>query len=222
MFANAARLFAIACIASLAQVSYAAKCTRTYIIKEGDICDSISAANNVSTYQLGATNAGVINEACSNLVPGKEICLATEGEDCSTVYTVAAGDTCSKIWDNHRINSTLLYGNNPQINEDCTNIYSGEVLCVAGGVSAPPVPAVPIHTGPPPGEVAPVPASASNTAVPVNAAPIPSSTTPAAAPVTTPTPAPVAEEEEECDEEEEEYEIVYGSNDPSIPFCDEL
>jgi hypothetical protein len=28
----------------------AATCTRTYTVKTGDYCDSISAANNVSTY----------------------------------------------------------------------------------------------------------------------------------------------------------------------------
>jgi LysM repeat protein len=217
MFANAARLFAIACVASLAQVSYAANCSRKYTIKEGDICDSISAANNVSTYQLGAVNAGKINEACSNLVIGEEICLATEGEDCSNTYTVVKGDTCSKIWDNHGVNSTILYANNPQIDEECSNVYLGEVLCIGDSVRAPPVPSVPIHTGPPAGEATPTPAAPAA----VNAAPIPSATSSTVA-APTPTAAPADEDDEECEEGEEEYEIVYGPGNEDLPFCDDL
>lgn len=34
----------------------AASCSRSYTIQDGDICDSISAANNASTYQLAALN----------------------------------------------------------------------------------------------------------------------------------------------------------------------
>jgi hypothetical protein len=35
------------------------------------------------------------------------------------------------------INSTILYANNPQIDEYCSNIYIGEVLCVANQVASP-------------------------------------------------------------------------------------
>ena len=36
-----------------------------------------------------------------------------------------------------------------QVNEDCTNMYVGEVLCVLNEVRVPPAPGVPIHTAPP-------------------------------------------------------------------------
>jgi LysM domain len=126
----------------------AANCARTYTVKAGDICDSISAAQHVSTfvylttrpchlslhalfsYQLAVTNAGIINSGCSNLVPGQTICLGNVGEDCTTTHVVAVGDTCDGINRAAGINNTMLYGNNPQINQACTNIYIGEVRIV--------------------------------------------------------------------------------------------
>ena len=73
------------------------------------------------------------------------------------------GDTCDAIASAHNVNTTLLHENNPQINPDCTNIYIGEVLCVASSVIVPPpasgvpppsmpstaTPAVPSNTPPP-------------------------------------------------------------------------
>lgn len=106
---------------------YAADCTRTYTVVDGDICDSISAANNASTYQLAAVNSGVIDSTCSNLSPDSSICLGTEGEDCSTTYVVQSGDTCDDISSVFGINSTLLWTNNPNIDSECSNIYIGEV-----------------------------------------------------------------------------------------------
>lgn len=93
---------------------------------QGDICDSISAANNVSTYQLAAINPS-IDSTCSNLIPGNTLCLGTSGEDCQTTYIVRPDDTCEGIASAHAINSTLLSLNNPQIDSRCSNIYIGEV-----------------------------------------------------------------------------------------------
>ena len=104
----------------------AADCSRTYTIAAGDICDSISAANNVSTYQLAAINPS-IDSSCSNLMPGNTLCLGTVGEDCQTTYVVRADDTCDDIASAHSINSTMLSLNNPQIDSECSNIYIGEV-----------------------------------------------------------------------------------------------
>lgn len=73
------------------------------------------------------------------------------------------GDTCDAIAAAKNVNTTLLHENNPQINPDCTNIYIGEVLCVASSVIIPPpvsgkpfppmpstaTPAVPTNTPPP-------------------------------------------------------------------------
>lgn len=80
-----------------------------------------------SSYQLAVVNQGHIDEACSNLIPGDEICLGNAGEDCTTTYTVKDSDTCDGINTAHGLNSTILSLNNPQINEACDNIYIGEV-----------------------------------------------------------------------------------------------
>jgi len=71
-----------------------------------------------------------VNDACDNLVPDTEICLGESGMDCTKVYTVVAGDTCEWIQEMYGMTEDVLYGNNPQINAECTNIYIGEVLCV--------------------------------------------------------------------------------------------
>lgn len=226
----AVRTLILASLAIVAQVSSAAKCTRSYTVKEGDYCDKISAANNVSTYQLGANNPGVINEACDNLVIGGTLCLGTKGEDCSTTYVVSAGDTCSQIWENTRVNATIFSFNNPQVDDECSNIYIGEVLCVAGEVLVPPAPDVPIHTAPAPVPQASPTAAPAGKPVKTNA---PASTTPAppvaAKPTATPPPAVAApppakppagdaDDEEDCDE----YEVVDPDTDEDLPFCDEL
>jgi hypothetical protein len=51
---------------------------------------------------------------------------------------VVGGDTCDAVAAAHSVNTTLLHENNPQINPECTNIYIGEVLCVASTVIVPP------------------------------------------------------------------------------------
>lgn len=156
----------------LAHSAFAVKtCARKYTVKAGDICDGISAAQNVSTYQLSAANTGIIDSECSNLVPGTDICIGYTGEDCSTTHVVQTDDTCEQIASNFNINSTILYMNNPQINADCTNIYIGEVLCTSGTVQAPPAP-----SGPLPGATVPATAKPANPTVPVSSTAHPAAT----------------------------------------------
>jgi len=124
----------------MARFAFAGPCVRTYTIQEGDICDSISAEQHVSTYQLAVINLGVIDDLCHNLTPNDEICIGYEGEDCEDTYVVKSGDTCNAITASHSIDMETLYTNNGQINDACDNIYIGEVLCVADHVVVPPVP----------------------------------------------------------------------------------
>ncbi|KAG0695082.1 hypothetical protein DFH29DRAFT_814577 [Suillus ampliporus] len=134
---------AIAVILALpfvAQLVSADTCTRYYTAQPNDICDSISAANSVSTYQLAVVNVGIIDEDCDNLVVGQSYCLGWQGQDCSTTYVVKAGDDCDVIATAAGTNDTILYENNPQINDACSNIYVGEVLCTANTVLVPPAP----------------------------------------------------------------------------------
>jgi len=131
-------LIAVA-FSSVFVTALATPCTRTYTVRDGDICDSISAANNASTYQLAVVNPG-INSDCTNLLPGQTLCLGTSGKDCTTTYVVKPNDDCDMVSSAYNINTTVLSHNNPQLNADCSNLYIGEVLCVAGTVIVPPAP----------------------------------------------------------------------------------
>jgi LysM repeat protein len=204
-----AQLFAIALLAVSAQsVVAASSCIRSYTVQAGDFCDSISQAQNVSTYQLAALNAGNINSGCSNLVPGTTLCLGQNAaEDCRTTYVVVPGDTCSVVASKNSINMTILNMNNPQIDSACDNIYTGEVLCTAQTVMVPPVPAG--------GVVLPAPAASSTTLAPAatSATPAvaPPAITSAAAPAITSAPAAASDNSGDS-----------SDNDDDLPFCDEL
>lgn len=118
-----------------------ANCTRTYTIVAGDICDGISRAMNVSTYQLAAVNSDIIDAECGNLQIGGQLCLGTPGEDCTEIHFVQDNDLCTSIGTQYGLNSTILMQNNPNIDEACDNLYTGMALCVAQTVIAPPIPA---------------------------------------------------------------------------------
>jgi LysM repeat protein len=116
-------------------------CANTYTIQEGDYCDAISAAQNVSTYQLIALNTDKVMDDCDNLQSGQTLCLATTAanENCGTTYVVQPGDTCDQIVQTYSISDlSILTQNNPQVGDDC-EIYIGEVLCVANDVAIPPL-----------------------------------------------------------------------------------
>jgi len=130
------RLAVMGAFTFFANGALAHACTRTYTVQEGDTCDAISAANNVSTYQLAAINPG-IDLSCSNLLPEEALCLGTEDEDCNETYVVKPDDTCDIVADAQGVNSTMVRLNNPQIDEECTNLYIGEVLCTCNLVKVP-------------------------------------------------------------------------------------
>ncbi|KAI5119466.1 hypothetical protein M0805_007200 [Coniferiporia weirii] len=109
-------------------------CARNYTVNLGDTCDAISAAHNVSTFQLAHVNADTINADCSNLFEGEALCLGIIGQDCNVTTVVASGDGCSSIESAAGIPATTLFANNPNVFENCTNIYPGEVLCTSSQI----------------------------------------------------------------------------------------
>ncbi|KAI0662626.1 hypothetical protein C8Q70DRAFT_571745 [Cubamyces menziesii] len=195
MFARSV-VAAFVAVPFIAQVAFAGSCTRTYTVQEGDWCDTISAAQKVSTYQLAVVNSGSINSGCDNLQPGQVLCLGTEGEDCSTTHVVQPDDTCDGITANYNINATLLYANNPQIASDCGNLYIGEVLCVANSVAVPsPISGSPLPAATIPATATPVKAT-STTVTPFSTSATISSATPT--------------------------ETADDDDDDDLPYCDEL
>lgn len=241
MFSYKALSFAVVVLPFVAR-SVVVHCNRQYTIQEGDICDSISAANNVSTYQLATINAGYIDSSCSNLQIGATICLGYLNEDCSDTYVVEAEDTCEEIADGFSIDEATLYNNNPNINDKCTNIYVGEVLCVASTIAVPPAGTSIAATAIPSTATAAISAVTSSTvsiATPITsstATPVTSSTvipvtTSAAAPVTTVTYATTSsssaasaatsastDDGDDGDDGDDEDD----GDDDDLPWCDEL
>ncbi|TFL05288.1 hypothetical protein BDV98DRAFT_524103 [Pterulicium gracile] len=109
-------------------------CAREYTVAPGDACNKISAAQNVSTFQLAWTNPTAIDQWCSNLRPEQVLCLGKEGKDCTDVHVVEAGDGCWAIYTGAGIPAETFFANNPNVARTCHNIYPGEVLCVASEV----------------------------------------------------------------------------------------
>ncbi|GAP82818.1 putative carbohydrate-binding module family 50 protein [Rosellinia necatrix] len=54
-------------------------------------------------------------------------------EHCTSFYTVAAGDTCVGIQTklNNIFTLDRFFMLNPQVNSACTNLFPGEVVCIA-------------------------------------------------------------------------------------------
>ena len=113
---------------------------------------------------------------------------------------VAGGDTCDAIASAHKVNTTLLHENNPQIDPECSNIYIGEVLCVASKVIVPP------------------PADGKSF-------PTPSGAIPPVSPQKTPEPTKTPEPPKVVPAPPKTPEPVYGDDnddDEDLPWCDEL
>lgn len=87
------------------------KCTgKTYTIKSGDTCRSISKAENIATSWLLADNG--LKAFCAEFPTTGDLCIQNT---CST-YTVQKGDTCLDIAKANRISQVQLY--------TCTSVHS--------------------------------------------------------------------------------------------------
>jgi len=137
-------------LSSTATSVLADSCKRWHTVQSGEICDSICQAESVALYQLFVLNPEIDAE-CTNLMPGQELCLAKPNEDCKQVYQVKPNDTCEEVSEAHGIKLATFFYNNPQVNQDCTNLYIDEVVCVAhdyinydhGTTTPPPAPSMP-------------------------------------------------------------------------------
>lgn len=86
------------------------KCTgKTYTIKSGDTCRSISKAENIATSWLLADNG--LKAYCAEFPTTGDLCIQNT---CST-YTVQQGDVCLDIAKANRISQVQLY--------TCTSVH---------------------------------------------------------------------------------------------------
>lgn len=116
-----------------------------YTVVSGDGCIGISAAKNVATGTLRVLND--IFPDCTNLerkssnvsrmrsisilihpaLVGQSLCLP---QSCDT-YNIQANDTCVGISAKNNLTYTQLFSWNPTINPSCTNLITGEYLCLS-------------------------------------------------------------------------------------------
>jgi LysM repeat protein len=100
-------------------------CLTPYTIQPGDTCDSISQANNVSTFGLIYSNGFMM--PCQPLKPGRHICLPLT---CQT-HLLASGETCYTLSKQYRVTRAQLIDWNENFDLDCLNInrWVGTYVC---------------------------------------------------------------------------------------------
>ncbi|KIJ25840.1 carbohydrate-binding module family 50 protein [Sphaerobolus stellatus SS14] len=103
-------------------------CTDTSSVLPGDSCDIIAARFAIPSFAVPLINPNI---SCSALVANDFICVASPQINCSKVNTVKSGDSCTGIATSSNITVNQLVSLNPNVNVNCTNIFPGEVLCVA-------------------------------------------------------------------------------------------
>ncbi|CAI5494308.1 unnamed protein product [Closterium sp. Naga37s-1] len=105
----------------------------TYTIQAGDTCDTICAANNITTTDFQSMNAAI--DCSTNLTAGVTVNVtsASAVKMCINYYTMQPNDTCASIAT--KFNLTSLTSINPTL--DCTNITATQV-CVEMGQALPP------------------------------------------------------------------------------------
>ena len=90
--------------------------------------------SNISSYNIQQINPP---NTCSTLQAGASICIDSPQNNCSATYVVDGSEGCFDIAQDHNIPLDELYSLNPNVDSvDCTNIYFGEVLCVAPRASS--------------------------------------------------------------------------------------
>ncbi|KAF9547767.1 hypothetical protein CPC08DRAFT_823609 [Agrocybe pediades] len=89
----------------------------------------------MSSFKLSTVAFFVLSAALSGL---------SHPIDCSRTYKVKAGDICLSIAQRNGVSLSSIFAQNPSINQGCTNLQIGQVLCLSSGVSSSPSVGVPI------------------------------------------------------------------------------
>ena len=120
----------------------------TYAVQSGDTCGSIAEAHGITADELIAANRAVVNEGCTNLVPGDELKIPGRAATATPprnggaaptatprgrgdTYTVESGDTCSDIAASFGVSVEDLIELN-DLSADCTDLEVGQVLQIPG------------------------------------------------------------------------------------------
>jgi len=101
----------------------------TYTIKSTDTCQSISAAQGLSTADLLIYNN--LEGFCTNFPKTGSLCIPTDAK-CKT-YSIKTGDTCASIADANKLTWTQMVTWNPVFGQGCERIgnFTGWTACVS-------------------------------------------------------------------------------------------
>ncbi len=86
----------------------------------------MNIANNLQIGQVSFYISSLPSQSLI-MITLQEICLGLTGSDCQQVYVIQPGDTCEDIETTLSVDAATLKANNPQIEDDCSNLYYGEV-----------------------------------------------------------------------------------------------
>ncbi|KAJ7708606.1 hypothetical protein B0H16DRAFT_1438492 [Mycena metata] len=122
------------------------ECADYYTTVANDSCDTIAAAQDITSEQFLALNPGL---TCAGLLAGAAYCdfpltpilntgppsnlAAGSLKNCTTYYTIASGDSCTTVDQQFKIALVDLLRWNTALTSSCTTIGLGEAYCVAGG-----------------------------------------------------------------------------------------
>ncbi|PVI08682.1 carbohydrate-binding module family 50 protein, partial [Periconia macrospinosa] len=140
------------------QPSIVANCDAFYFVKMDESCDSIAAANGISTAQFitwnpsaGSNCAGLWAEAyaCVSIIghtptsavptttkPGNGIATPSPiqtgmVDNCDSFYKVVDGDSCAKIAIAKGITSAQIISWNPALGSNCGSLWLDTYICIS-------------------------------------------------------------------------------------------
>ncbi|KAF9033999.1 hypothetical protein BDZ89DRAFT_947610, partial [Hymenopellis radicata] len=133
-------------------------CQPVYVVSSGDGCSAIADSHGISLDQLYTDNPNLQN-AC-NIYVGQTLCVAGSGTpttttttaaptrtiafhsfvtptstECTLKTTVMDGENCDTICERAGVSRYWLGQLNPSINSQCTNIVSGQALCIDSAIN---------------------------------------------------------------------------------------
>lgn len=110
-------------------------CSQNYVVQADDTCFKIAQSSGIYLAQLYGLNPS-INLECTNIQVGQSLCISSSSvPPCASRYLVQSLQTCTSIAHTSGLNTTQLQSLNPFINQGCSNLFTGDSVCVVSGVS---------------------------------------------------------------------------------------
>lgn len=142
---NAPDKSSVTSAAPSSSATFAGSCTQVVTVTEGNSCFSLQTLYQITFSQLQLLNPSL---SCENLQLGQQVCVKSPDlptstsvsqtalpsgiANCSLVYTVVAGDSCTSIANKAQVDLRDLLAWNAAIGASCASLQIGQSLCVTG------------------------------------------------------------------------------------------